>query len=517
MLDKRLSSNSLNLFRCIVFFTCIAALFAWSPIGYYQDEFVYRLLNARYIQDQHLRMGIYSLCESWLTAFPQFLATQAWVVSFFYNTLLPHETRVVVFVVISCFFGVIALKGRASANLYLLGAFVGVAGSSMLYSRPEFLHILNITFCFAGFLVADAKDFQGKKATKLLLAFLILTTYLISSYSHMQGILYLPLNAYCLFLLLRKHLILMFMAILIAISSSLVSYQASQQALACNNSPKVAAHLSNLSHSITDLPSVLTSEQAYKKIYWYMERFLYKGKYSVDYLPGIKLSGWLKVLNFFITSAVVINLLLALLIMLNISIQLLSQLKNKQINPFARPDGLGILTLLILGPTFFLFLINSGQTFYRNFFIHMVIVAAIAFYYSHIDKPPQAWFKFISVLFSIIFSLSLMANFKYFFPKLSQGYSGWYSIPLDVEKKFMKQTIPNSCEFDAKRGRLVVDMLSYEHLKHYPYLYPHEYIFIQSKLTGIHKKEILQTMGMQGYAFACKNQDGKLELCCGKF
>gem|GEM_PF-3672957 len=503
--------------RLAVLTACLLGLYAWWPIGYYQDEFIYRLLNARYIQDQSLRMGIYSLCESWLSPFPQFLAVQAWLVSFLYHSLLPHEVRLVVFAVMAIFFGLIALNGRLHSNLYLLGALVGVAGSSLLYSRPEFLHILNLTCCLAGYLLLQAPDFKWKAIAQWLCASLILLSCLISSYAHMQGVLYLPLNLLCLFLLLRKHIMYMMLAMIIAVSSGIVAYQAAQQALACNSAPQVALHTRQLSHAIADLPDILASKQVYEKLHWYAVRFLYKDKYSVEYLPGLKVSSWHTLLNLLVGTAVVLNLFLALCLTVKLLVQLALQLSTKGIGTITQQHSLQLFIFLILSPTLGLFLINAGQTFYRNFFIHAVLAATIAFYYSRNNQKPQRWFKVLSFYFAIVFNASLTTNLLYFYPQFMQGYSGWYAVPMVTEKKFMQQPIPDQCHFDAKAGKLVVDMLAYELMKHYPYLYPYEYLSIQSKLTGKSHKEILQPMQMQGYAFACQNKQGELHLCCGKF
>ncbi len=495
----------------VVFVACVLAVTAWIPIGYYQDEFVYRLFNARFIQDQEVRMGLYSLCESWLTPFPKFLSVQAWGLSFLFLQLSPYEARWLVFLVVALFFLVLTGTSHRIAPLYLTGALVGVAGSSMLYSRPEFLQLFNLLMCLVAFRYSDVVAARSSNVLRMAIVLLLLWSYLISSWSHMQGVMYFPLNVFALYLILRNSKILLTGLLIFMAVTSAVSYRASSQALACERSPQVAIHLKKLSHSLSELPSVLTSRHLYEKMYWYTERFLYKEEYSVDYLPGVKATWWASLLNPLVAVAVLANLMLGFALLAKLAFQLVMM----RWRPVAQFE-LRLFTLMLLAPTVFLFLINAGQHFYRNFYIHLVIVSALVFFYSHLrEKLPRAM-KVAAIIMAGVFLGSTVANYSYFNPKLRQGHEGWYSIALDKTRNFMHLEMPESCQMDFSKGRLLVDMLSYEHIKHVPFLYSHEYVLVQSRLTGKTPREILAGMDMQGYVFACE-KNGALEFCCGKF
>lgn len=487
------------------------ALLAWWPMDYYQDEFVYRILNARFIQDGPLHMGLFSLCEAWHTHIPPLFHLPAWLSSWWYLQADPMTARAAVFALVLLFFVSVSGLCIRPASFLLLGSLVGLAGSSMLLTRPEYLHLLNIAICLIALRVSVAEQGSPAWLVRLCLAALILLSFQLSLYSHLQGVLFLPLNLYALYRLLRPHRIWLVAISLSLLAISAIGVQYKQAELACDNNAALAQELASYQHPLTALPAVIFSTRLLDKTSHYLGQFVYKKQHAVDYLPPITVSKPVLILN----AAILLTVLMTLLMGVMVSVCSVRQLVSKTASPsFKRCNA--VVVLLLITPALGLWLINTGQHFYRCFFIHLLITAGLTWYFTRRQQTASTPAYLMLALVLPVYLASTLFNYSNIVPAFKSTDTS-YGAKLASLQKPQLPTINKRCGLDLTQGRLLVDAIAYERLKHVPHLYPLEYLGFQSRKSGLPIASVLADMNMQGWVASCASTAETGQLCCRSF
>ncbi|WP_137718217.1 hypothetical protein [Methylobacillus flagellatus] len=490
----------------------VIGLLAWWPMYFYQDEFVYRILNARHIQDGSLRMGLFSLCESWLATTPLLFHLPAWLTSWWYQSLDPLAARSAVLAVIVFFYLMTIGPKPRLASLLVLGSLVGISGSAMLLTRPEYLQLFNIAICLLIHWHSQSARHPISKTGRILYSVVLFLSFILALYSHQQAVLFLPLNLYALHGLLRhhRHTLYVFSAALIITSASGLYYK--QSDLSCENNRALSIELASYQHRLNELPAIIFSPDILEKSYRYTSQFIYKERYPVNLLPGTKLSSPLLALNLLIILTVLLTLLMGIGLCVRATYQLASQRLFKRASALPAHH---LLSLLIAGPAIALLLVNTGQHFYRCIFIHTLITAALSLYFVNREGPPSRGCMLLLLMLIPAFVGSTWFNYQSIRPALAQGYVGSGAAMSSMMQK--RHVMTNSCKLDIAHGHLLVDAVTYEQLKHVPRLYPIEYLMFQNRKTGVPIETIVEGMDMQGWVGVCPGDNDQGRFCCGKF
>lgn len=495
----------------------IVNIWCWFNVAYYQDEFVFKLITARLIQDGNPPMGIFSMCESWMSPIPYLMQFPAWIISWWYL----HVDLQIARLISSLSFALIIFAAVWKSQNYILSlailaAFIGISSSTIGYTRPEYLHLLNIALSVI--IVKGFEKFRSDfKLIVLISGFFLLITYLLSIYSHSQAVLFLPLNLFAIYILFKeqKKLLILFVILFGLFSYHGIKYK--NETTSCVKSPALNREMLEHTHRFSDLPKVIFGKNIFDQSRLYIEKFIYKPNFQSKHLPSwspTALGYWLnKIIIFCVASTLIYGIFIAFLVTTNL-LKLRKHLffrlasENIQINKY-------LLILFLLIPILFLFVINTDQNFYRNFFVHLIITVSIALYFQ-IENANTKLQKFRTFWLGIVFFTSLTStyvNIVSIRPLLNGQKDAYGANWNEVTKKLSFDT---SCQLDFSKGRILTDAYAYESIKKYPYIYPTEYIFFQSRKTQISPTRIAESMKMQGMVYACNSND-KLNLCCKIF
>lgn len=492
-------------------------IWCWFNVAYYQDEFVFKLITARFIQDGNPPMGIFSMCESWMSPVTYLMQFPAWIVSWWYM----HVDLQIARLISSLSFALIVFAAIWKSQNYILSlailaAFIGISSSTIGYTRPEYLHLLNIALSII--IVKGFEKFRSDfKLIVLISGFFLLITYLLSIYSHSQAVLFLPLNLFAIYILFKeqKKLLILFVILFSIFSYDGLKYK--NETTSCVKSPALNKELLEHTHRFSDLPKVIFEGKIFDQSKLYIEKFIYKSNFQSRHLPSWTPTDLAYRLNIVIILCVTGTLIYGFFIALFVTINLFKLRKHHSYKLASKSIQLNkyLLILFLLIPILFLFVINTDQNFYRNFFVHLIITISIVLYFQ-IENANTKLQKLHTFWLGIVFFTALTStyiNIVSIRPLLNGQKDAYGANWNEVTKKL---SIETSCQLDFSKGRILTDAYAYESIKKYPYIYPTEYIFFQSRKTQTSPTRIAKSMNMQGMIYAC-NTNGKLNLCCKTF
>ena len=525
----------------------LAALSAWYFMPIYPDEIAFRLQAGRYIQDQGTVRGVWTLCTSNVKETPPLFVIPAWMLSWLDLRYSPVDVRVFPFVTVltAVFLSVwYAVRGvNPNAAVLATTAFIGVAGSGLIMARYECVQVLNIVCCLGAFHLLES----GSKRSSLRygLFALLLASSLLSLYVHVQGLLFLPLTLYLAYQVVRPGLGKPRAGFLVVILFALMTQAAiAFHHFSCAGYPEIEQFSARMTFNLNELQSVKLTDWLAVKFDKYLVSFQYRQNYAIDYLPGIAVltvgDGWersfLAPLNLSIRIILVMNLLLSVFVAIGAAVFALGQYgrspSRHQAPASWTANGLGraqalALVLLVL-PVIFLFLYDSAQNFYRSFFLNFVTALLLAVLFSRL---PMGRVRPLATLYfrlcGALVLVSLAVNAFWFTDRLRDGYEGpslsldrdWSGIRRDVE------ALAQACNMDLRKGRIVLDDMTYDSLRRYPVLYPITVFALQSELAGIDMSEVVARV-RPNYALARCDvlwntkigyQHQRGSLCCHNF
>ncbi len=284
----------LNISR-VVFGVFIAFLVSsWLVMPVYPDEIATRISLGRYFQDHHLIMGLYALCSPMGRPLPVFFVPSAWGFELFDSYISPNVARF--FVAGFLWFALFVITayvlrgGSRLAALIMSTALIGVAGSGLVLARPEILQIAAFLTCIGVFWLQDSDRLSLH--WHLIGAILVFFTTITSCYSHLQGILFIPLATFIAYRSLSLALankVAIAICALFFVSSIINTLQLNQ--LNCPDFPGIE----NFWKMMMFDPKQISND------YWnwillkfkgYVLNFVYKKNYTIAYLPGLVVQGW---------------------------------------------------------------------------------------------------------------------------------------------------------------------------------------------------------------------------------
>jgi len=511
MLAKKLWSGRYTIGQLILagalMLLSLTALFVWFYSPIFPDEIAVRLLSGRYIQDHGLAQKLFHLCPSNARETPLLFIIPAWILSWLDLHLSLVEIRILPFIIVLAAIFIIigfAVKGRnLDAAIVATTALIGVSGSGLIIARPEYLQVLNVACCAWVFLHLESASLGiGRRYT---LSVLLLLSCLLSIYSHVQGLLFLPLTIYLIYCLVslsigKRRAAIILGGGLFLLAKTTVNFSN----FSCDGYSGIEQYVTDKVINIERFKSIKFTDWLTTNTNQYFQSFYFKDSYQVSYLPGINVGeGWLKnilaELNQSIHIILMVNLILFVCAAIGAFIFAVKQYASKY---KLRATG-GVVTkglkeahviILFAFPLIFLFFYDSDRNFYRSFFINllasiMLTMLLSRLYLGRFRSIATAYFVFCGV----VVVASLIVNVWWFTNKFNAGFEGpsmainkdWDSISRNVI------SLAQDCGMDLSKGRIIVDDMTYDSLKHYPNLYPVTYLDLSGSLTKITTAEVI--------------------------
>jgi len=494
----------------------IAALFAWYYSPIFPDEIAVRLLSGRYIQDNGLAQKLFYICPSNARETPLLFVIPAWILSWLDLHLSLVEIRILPFVtILAAIFLTIwfAIKGRNPAAA--IGAtitLIGVSGSGLIIARAEYWQVLNVACCvwiFSHLESASLRTGHVERNThtgmRYGLSALLLLSCLLSIYSHVQGLLFLPLTFYLIYRLVSSSRWKGTVAtVIIGLFLLAVKTTITFKGTTCVEYPGIAQAINKMVFNPGEFESVKFTDWLAAHIHNYLQSFYFKDNYQVNYLPGINVGeGWLKNLLAGLNQSIHIILMVNLILFVCAAVAALIFAIKQYVAKYKLRGTGGTVTkgleeaqavMLFAFPIIFLFFYDANQNFYRSFFINlltgiMLTMFLSRLYLGRLRTLVIAYF----VLCGAAVLASLIVNVWWFTGKFQAGFEGpsmsinkdWDGISRDV------MSLAQDSGMDLLKGRIIVDDMTYDSLKRYPLLYPVTYLDLSGSLSKLTSTEII--------------------------
>lgn len=514
------------------------AMLVWHSMPIYPDEIAVRWLAGRYIQDYGIAQKLFHYCSANASETPVLFVLPALIFSWIDLLYSPVTIRIVPFL-ITLFAVTLSIllavrKGNPYAAIIATTAFIGVAASGLVMARSEYAQLFNVACCFSAFYFIESES--KSLYLRLGLIVILLISLLMSLYSHIQGLLFLPLTIFMLFQLLslnfrkKPAFIIAFMFLLIFAYTTI-----SMHKLSCAEHPEILTFMAEKVINLERIQSIGVDKYFWMEIKRYYLSFLYLTDYQVDYLPGIFTNNYiqqalLNALNFGIVVIVLLNLsffsFIAGLGFVFLTRQLLLHLDSSyQSNtPKLLLESIVALMLIVI-PVLFLFCYDADKNFYRSFFINFLIAVVLAVLFSRkFSSSIPTFFKLYFWMCGIVIVSSIVINFFWFRDKLDAGFQGpsistkqdFRSISHDIS------SLARECSMDLTKGKVVVDDMTYDTLKSYSYLYPITYLQLSAILTNVKLDKVVEKINPNYILARCDSfrsadiyiQKSRGQICC---
>jgi hypothetical protein len=532
--------NKNTAFSGILLLLSVAAISAWYYMPIYPDEIALRLQLGRFIQDKGIIYGLYAICTSNIKDTPFLFYLPALLFSVLDLTLSPVSMRIIPFIasMLSIFGALLfSIKGKnINAAMVATTAFIGVAGSGLVLARYEYAQVLNIASCLIAINTLELNSTQTLK--RIFVITLLIVSCLFSLYAHIQGLLFLPLTFYLLFLHISsskpsKQLIIVLISVFICFAITTINFHKSS----CVGCHAIEQFWSNMTINTSTFKSISTHNWLVFKIKSYLSAFVYKTSYQAQYLPGIILHGqrslfYVSLLNNTIQFIVMTNFILLVSITIYLFIYMCKFFLLNTATKFnlsIRGLNYTIILILFVSPLVFLFIYDAAQNFYRSFLINFMVAISLSMVasqmflirYKHLLNS-----YFIAC--GLMTLISLAANLNWFSGRLKAGYEG-PSIAIKTDWKGVSNDIillTQDCNINLTKGRIIVDDLTYDSLKRYPALYAITYLSLTGSLANMSSQDIIEIVRPTAIIARCSSINDwwrisikkyRNDLCCVNF
>lgn len=518
----------------IVFCLVLASLAVWHGMPIYPDEYSLRMEVGRFIQDKGFVSGLFSLCVASVEPVPLLFVMPAWLFSQMDLHFTSVQIRALPFaMVLGCAFltAYYAIRNiNPIASLLVTAAMVGVACSSLVFARYEFVLFINMFF---GVLALNILSYhRSPLLLRAAVSACLIASALTSVYVHPQGIIFLPLTAYLSYRLVAIKAFDTKIAFLWIIGFCFTAYTAHVfHALSCNEHPAIATFFSNMVFQPNSLQDIKWISYLTTKLATYVDVFTYRHVYSAHYLPGlsaekITMSGIGPILNIAIPAILVVVMLLSAIIALGIGgIAFYYYFIKRKPIPGLNTDAV-ITYFLIAVPIIFLFLYDAKQYFYRSIVINFMLTVALVIILSNLH------YRFVARLASwlgaatcVICLGSIIANHIFFDMELRAYEGPGVSVSRNlVQLQSKVQDLAKSCGIDFTKGGGVIDDLTYDSVKQYHKVYPITYMGLQMGLIKASASDVIKLLKpnyvlarcteMQATGIGWPADVNSGELCC---
>jgi hypothetical protein len=464
-----------------------------SPI--YPDEFSFRQAWGRVNADHGVVYGIFQMCPSNIKTVPLVLKPAAWLLAQTMSILSPLEMRILsLTAVLAVVFTTVRLAAGSrnpAAGFLVLASFVGVAGASLIFVRPEFVLELHLLSC----LVAAARLTRPRTGVPgdLGVAIGLILGAALSVLSHPQGLLLLPLTSYLLARLAVRHLGSIGLIAGVVPFVLFVPPALTLSHFVCPEHPQFEAVIQNLYNGPTHRGPQQLALLLFDDARAYPGSFLYAASYPLGYLPGVDAAtGPVRATNMLIAVVVVLLGGLALCIP---AMALFRFCKSCRFRPgsialselFEKNQPF-VIAALITMPVVFLFVFDVTHAFYRyNYLNHATSVAACLIMASFSGRIAVRFTQAACAIIGITVGASSICNAFLFVPPLLNGYAGpsqtvflnWHQVKRDTEE------LARLCKMDLSRGHIIVDDLTQAGVFSRPVTIPVSWLDVQAHYIGV--------------------------------
>jgi hypothetical protein len=518
-------------------YLAVLSLSVWifSPI--YPDEVAMHISLGRYHQDSGLLAGLYQLCTSNYRLVNYFFLLPASIISLLDLHLLFIGFRYISFLVpilLIILTVYINLKSSKFYNLSSLIGFIGIAGSGLILARYELFQLINIFVCVLSYVYL--MRYKNEKIYDLTLLLLLTISALFSIYAHIQGLLFLPLTFYCFFRIfcafVKPKISLMISLILLFL---FIYYGIKFQNFNCQEYPEITSFVKKMGTNISDISSFYFFESLITKFDIYISSFLYLQSFPANYIPDIPIDSLEKftIINFLISSLVLINILISILIVLFFTYNIVNIFSVKKNNLPSEILFYQHISFLLISPAILLLLYDPILNFYRVIFINFILGIGISIFFSRITLPIIISYVvkiYWAILGGVILICSIV-NFSLFTSKFLPpvSFTG-PSVSIFTDWSRLNEDINHlaaQCGVDLSRGGVVVDDLTYSGLKKFPSIYPITYLALQAEILSVPSDVVVAKLKPNFVLARCGYMEGTKiglpftaksgELCCRNF
>lgn len=479
---------------------CIAILsiWQWVNIGIYPDEIAYRVQLWRYIQDSGIVYGLYSLCESRIQETPIVFFLPAIFLSVFDLLTTPEVARYIYAaffsVYIYCFYILGKHKTEPTSTWPISLISIGVASSSLVMVRYEAGILANLLFCTITLIST-----WGDRPSKKNIFYLILSVFfgtLLSLYTHVQGLLYIPI-AFISVLFATRSLswptprvrFAVFALIFIFLGFSSFNFHK----MSCENQPLILEFWESMTISSGSLTDGNLSAFFIDSIEKYTNSFIYKTSYQANYLPSVEQSTGIDIINSFIIAALVgllaINIILNLKACYTLTLYFVKTTakRNKGLWP-------NLFYLSYSAPAILLIFIDTQHNFYRSIFINFILATSLIFYTNgNTWRLEKSITRALWILCLLLSSASIFSNQYLILEKLSKHVGP--SVSFDFSRNGLNADIDSlvrECSISLNGKTTIVDDLTYNSFKNSQRVFPITYLSLQSTITSIPIAEVIR-------------------------
>jgi hypothetical protein len=491
---KKIQLIFASLFFCMV-------VYPWINSPIYPDEVAYRLSAARYIADNGKYYGNWILCEySLKNEYPYVLVVPAYVYSLLDGVLDYYNSRIIpafcLWLMIYACHRCVNQEDSTFGYFSIFATFCGVAPSTLIWARPEAAHILNICVCI---FVGCRQGKQWSLVTSQSASALVLITFLMSVWPNPQGLLFAPLNIFCLYLANKRESsekrwpLGTFWLILTAISFIYAFMWGFDK---CKNYSQISSYMASMTSSFDKLFDPAISALNHIRAQ-YINSFTFKNEFPSGYLPGVDKSIFaISATNLMTKIIVYINLFSCLIMgfyeLISVDLTVFRD-KNFPIKSDHRYRAIRLraLAVLISAPALVSIVLDAQSAMYRAFFINACLSVAVTLWILSLPVKTNLIIRVALVCYATlalaVAGASAYISNAYILPKIYSGYSG-PSISNVTEWKRVGQSfneITRGFEDRLNEGSIIVDDLTYIFLRHHRRLIPITYLGLQSEIIGV--------------------------------
>ncbi|MDX1922055.1 MAG: hypothetical protein SFW65_02855 [Alphaproteobacteria bacterium] len=497
------------------------------------DEIAIRVQAGRFIQDQGMATGLFALCANRLQAVPGIFIPSAWLLSLGDLAFSPIDLRVIsISALVLC--AVIAMRGafknaNHAAMLWMVAAFLGVSGSTLVFFRFEVFLIIHLCLCMTALQVLK-KNQPG--ILHLVLTGALLFSLLTMGYVHPQAFLFIPLTAYLCYRLIcgtRIDVVKLFIGLALFAGIAVTIHFFFQ--LSCVGHKEIEIFWGEMIFDMSRLVSADFFNIIKEKFKLFAFSFTYNDSYTIGYLPGITKDMFAArgILN----AAIVIGLLMVMVTGVMLGCAYVYRFVAIYILRRQQPAGFDLDAAVgfsfIFFPSLFYLLYDAHLYFYRSFIINFLFVIAVVIGLSTIDnKLLKTITAYAGGVLCLVCAFSIYTNFAYFYKPI-QTYEG-PSASLDRDWAHAPERLnrfAQSCGIDLTKGGGIIDDVTYEGVKQYPRVYQITYLGLQMGLAKIKPETVITTlkpnyvlarcseMEAIGLGWPADKQEG--DLCCKRY
>ena len=544
-LEPRMNSQPAfaKLLPIAILLAIAAYLLAFHDVPIFYDEAAFRRVNGRALIDGFVQFAVFPECLTpkavgWV--FVPAHALLSWLDGRFGWSgvrLFPTLFALTLVGVTAAMLATMTPKRWVWAVLVFSGGFVGLAGTSMVMSRPEAITTLHVALCILTWLV-------GRKMPAWPIVALVVGLHLValnlSLFVHQQALVVAPFSLLSCGYLLRHNkraLALVGVGMVVMLVAAVP-----QQSFSCPEDPALEqlvarTHGVVLSNQLADQPLVM---QAASRLWLFIRQFPFLAQEAfsipVPQVPeAVAIAATIPV-----GMVVTLNLLVLVAAATIMTVVMLRENVPRLIRRDWRAvgavffDGRAIWTaaaLAVLAYSAY----DLGGLFYRAYFRNLLTVLVLAIGVAGlVETRPLRWMKALAVLSGVTCVGSMFIAWQFLAPQLAAGYQSYYVSLVRDWPAFDQRVrdVAAQCAIGPADEHVVVDMATYQAMRQSPRPLDFNYVWYREYLEGTVQtrsesewKDFYRQYSASGYVVMCRTltyapmsvqaQDG--ELCCAHF